>query len=142
MRQKTAFGFYTRLIRMNGFVIILIVAMPLISIPAEAADEAPIVQANTIRGCLTIPTSISLNDDCSSCRRLNITSSCPIDYFRIEISDRWGNKVYTTYDIQRQWDGSQGNSYLPVGCYTYMILYRQSPDSALLIYKGTVLFLH
>ncbi|MCW3128424.1 MAG: hypothetical protein JWO03_4082 [Bacteroidetes bacterium] len=121
---------------------ILLLTIPLASACTKAADEAAVAQGSTIHGCLVIPTALSLNDDCSACERFNITCSCPLDYFSMEIFDRWGVKVFGTYDIQKQWDGSMGGAYLPVGCYVYMILYRQAPDSALLSYKGTVVFLH
>jgi gliding motility-associated-like protein len=121
---------------------IVMVAISLISTCTRAADDAAVIPGSTTHGCLTIPSSISLNDDCYHCQRFNISCSCALEFFSMEIYDRWGVKVFGTYDIHKQWDGSRGSAYLPVGCYAYTILYRQAADSALQWYKGTVLFFH
>jgi gliding motility-associated-like protein len=57
-----------------------------------------------------------------------------VENFEIHIYDRWGNEVYTSYDIKEGWDGSdQGNKGAEVrtnmnGVYGYIIKYNLKSD--------------
>ncbi len=48
--------------------------------------------------------------------------------FSIFIYDRWGDKVYESYDITEGWNGSKMNSsyYCPTGIYVYALKYRNA----------------
>jgi gliding motility-associated-like protein len=47
--------------------------------------------------------------------------SVPLLYFHLTIFDRWGEKVYDTYDESKGWDGAyRGQQELP-GVYTYLV---------------------
>lgn len=109
---------------------------------ARASDDAPVTHAAATQGCPAIPSSISLSEDCRACEYFHVSSLCPVEYYHITIYDRTGARVYSTYDMTQDWDGSLDHTYLPVGCYTYEILYRISPADPLQIHQGTLVFLH
>lgn len=45
--------------------------------------------------------------------------------FRLDIFDQWGNIIYTSTDIERQWDGTSfEGSDLPIGTYVWKITYK------------------
>ena len=114
----------------------------ILTFTAIRGDDAPVTHASAIQGCPDIPSSISLSEDCRACEYFHVSSLCPVEYYHITIYDRTGARVYSTYDMTRDWDGSLDRSYLPVGCYSYEILYRISVYDPLQIHKGTVVFLH
>jgi gliding motility-associated-like protein len=45
--------------------------------------------------------------------------------FRLDIFDQWGSIIYTSTDIERQWDGTSfEGSDLPIGTYVWKITYK------------------
>lgn len=120
----------------------LILLSMLSYISLMAWDDASVRYDSSGKGCLHIPSSISLSDDCRPCELFRVTSGCSVEYYQIDIYDRYQARVYGNSDIHQFWDGSVNKSYVPVGCYSYQIEYRMSIDSPLEIHKGTVLFLH
>ena len=77
-------------------------------------------------GCnLWVPNSFTpdgdgLNDG------FQIVSSCEWDAFSFQIFNRWGERVWSTDDQDRPWDGGaddlgEGKHYLPDGVYTYFL---------------------
>ncbi len=108
----------------------------------QARDDASIAHCHEAKSCPDIPSSISLSDDCKGCEYFHISTNCPAEYYHLDVYDRSGARVYSTYDINKDWDGSFDHSYLPVGCYTYEVLYRISLAEPLQIHRGTVVFLH
>lgn len=109
---------------------------------AEARDDAPLSHMAETEGCPSIPSSISLDESCNACQYLKVTSICPVEYYHIDIYDRAGASVYSSDRMDQAWDGSAGRAYLPVGCYSYHILYRTDASGVLHLLDGTVVFLH
>lgn len=93
---------------------------------------------------LVIPNCFTPNGDGKNDTYKLIGENNTIQNFEIRIYDRWGNNVYTAYDVKFQWDGSteSGQKVAP-GVYTYMVKYattnsnfeRIVKDGSLLITK-------
>jgi gliding motility-associated-like protein len=54
------------------------------------------------------------------------------------VFDRWGNKVFTTADRSRGWDGKYKGQVIP-GVYVYIISGKDSKKEVLI--KGTVVLI-
>ena len=48
--------------------------------------------------------------------------------YTLIISDRWGNEVFSTNDINESWDGTVGGKDAQMGMYTYYLKYRSLED--------------
>ncbi len=53
-----------------------------------------------------------------------IISDCEIEYFNLTIFNRWGEKIYQSYQPKDAWDGTYKNSACPDGVYVFMISYK------------------
>ena len=62
-----------------------------------------------------------------------------IDLKELAIFDRWGNKVFTTSDISKGWNGKSNGVLLNTNVYVYTIRGRYEGNNVLL--KGTVLLI-
>jgi gliding motility-associated-like protein len=49
----------------------------------------------------------------------------PIEPFTLIVTDRWGKVVYQSDDYQNNWDGTYQNEPLPMGVYSYRIIYAK-----------------
>lgn len=63
-----------------------------------------------------------------------------MDLFDFSVYNRWGNKVFSTNNINSGWTGRDGSGkLLDSGSYIFMI--RGSDDKGAVIQKGTVLLI-
>jgi gliding motility-associated-like protein len=74
----------------------------------------------TVRQDLIIPTAISPNGDGVN-ETWEITNIQNFPQARLEIFNRWGNKIYDITGYRNNWDGTWQGSPLPVGTYFYVI---------------------
>lgn len=51
--------------------------------------------------------------------------------YSMSIYDRWGNKIFETYDITNPWDGRYKNKLLPTGVYPYKVKIIDLEDKAI-----------
>jgi gliding motility-associated-like protein len=70
---------------------------------------------------MLIPTGFSpngdgINDEFKIVKHLNIRS---MSYFKV--FNRWGEKIYTTTDINKGWDGSYEGQPSPSGVYVWYV---------------------
>ena len=93
----------------------------------EATDERGCVGRDSInvfvygKNVMLIPTGFSpngdgINDEFKIVKHLNIRS---ISYFKV--FNRWGEKIYTTTDINKGWDGSYEGQPSPAGVYVWYV---------------------
>jgi gliding motility-associated-like protein len=88
---------------------------------------------------LYIPNSFSPNDDGNN--ETWKIESLGIRELRLEVYDRWGNKLYTTTDKDFEWDGKVGGERVPMGAYTWrIVLYTDNDDYVKR--EGTLLLLN
>ena len=53
-----------------------------------------------------------------------VIPTCPVANFQLKIYDRWGKKVFETYDYKEKWNGGSNNYYVPNGIYNYTLIYQ------------------
>ena len=77
-------------------------------------------------GCncfLFTPNAFTPNNDGNN-DRFNVSASCTIVDIHLMVFNRWGEKVYDTYDELYGWDGTYSGQAAPAGVYVYLINYR------------------
>lgn len=72
---------------------------------------------------LFIPTALTANVDGVN-DLFDIIPNCPLVDFELRIYDRWGNKVFETYDYKQKWNAGSNFYYVSNGIYNYTIKYR------------------
>ncbi len=60
------------------------------------------------------------------------------DGFEMFIFDRWGEEIYATDDILKQWDGTKNNVNVPVGIYAYYIVIKEEYSDKKYEYVGKI----
>ena len=88
---------------------------------------------------LYIPTSFTPNDDGNN--ETWKIESLGIREMRLEIYDRWGNKLFTTTDKDFEWDGKVGGERVAMGAYTWRIVLFTDNDEYVKR-EGTLLLLN
>ena len=71
---------------------------------------------------MAIPTGFSPNNDGTN-DKFGIFNHCPLNYFLMEIYNRWGDNVFTSIDPESKWDGTYKGSPAPMDVYSYKIYY-------------------
>lgn len=107
-----------------------------------------VLSAESDRGCrasasavirvgraLAMPNAFTPNNDGFN-DVFRIPPAVILDLKAFAIFDRWGNKVFTTNDISRGWDGTFKGQQLNAGVYVYMI--TGNTEQGKVIVKGTV----
>lgn len=124
---------------------------PLITMPNGDQDEVKLTVTNQF-GCideatmivrpefyLYAPSTFTPNKD-----GLNETwkvESLGIREIKLEIYDRWGNKVFETKDKDFEWDGTYGGERVPMGAYAWrMVLITDNEE--LVKREGTLLLMN
>jgi gliding motility-associated-like protein len=85
-----------------------------------------------------IPNAFSPNGDGKN-DVFRITTSTGIKLYRFEIYNRWGNKVWSTIDPKRGWDGTQAGGESEMGTYYYIFSYMCITDGQDYLKKGDVI---
>lgn len=70
--------------------------------------------------CIFVPSAFSPNGDGKN-DLLRIIQTCQIYKIKIQIFNRWGQLVFTSLDINKQWDGTNRGKILEQGTYFYYI---------------------
>lgn len=84
---------------------------------------------------LYIPSAFTVNQD--GINEKFTAGGIFIDSFHMTLYDRWGNKVFETFDIDKGWDGTYEGQPSPSGVYVY-IAEATGPKSQQVILKGNV----
>lgn len=77
------------------------------------------------------PNGDGLNDT------FGLLSSCPPEGYRLQVFDRWGEKVFESGNVEQAWDGRCRNRPAPAAVYFYRAAV-QSPEGQGLQLKGSV----
>lgn len=91
----------------------------------EFTDSAELIYLNNSDGAIIIPNVFSPNGD--SYNDVFEVTGLDVQYFNMEVYNRWGRKMYETQDIRRGWRGSVDNATdmpVPDGTYFYIINFR------------------
>ena len=77
---------------------------------------------------LFIPTALTANVDGLN-DLFDIVPNCPVADFNLKIYDRWGTKVFESYDYKTKWNGAVENYHVQNGIYNYAITYRLGEEA-------------
>ncbi len=72
--------------------------------------------------CLFVPSAFTPNNDGRN-DRFNVRMTCPVKYYGIKIFSRFGQLVYSNYNINQGWDGFFNGVQEDIGTYFYEIEY-------------------
>lgn len=84
-----------------------------------------------------IPDAFSPNGD-SRNDEFKVLYSCPVYSFSIVITDRWGQTMYRSDDIDKGWDGTSQGVPQPQGTYLWFICVKESPQQNAICRNGTL----
>lgn len=107
---------------------------------ADGSDTAWVrvtISCNDNEMCCDIPNAFSPNND--GVNDVFIARcGCPVEEFYLLIYDRWGNKIFESFDINIGWNGIYKNKRAQVEAYGYYMEYRPTCSSNKVIKKGNV----
>jgi gliding motility-associated-like protein len=83
------------------------------------SDTASLTLTVTSQNHFYIPNAFSPNGDGIN-DTLYVSASAGVLYYQMMIWDRWGELVYSSYDIGTGWDGRYKGTMVPTGGYVYM----------------------
>jgi hypothetical protein len=84
-----------------------------------------------------IPNAFTPNGDGNN-DEFRVLTTAGIELQQLEIYDRWGNRVWSTTDFRRGWDGYRDGQVADVDTYFYIFRYRCTRDGRNYIKKGDV----
>ena len=87
-----------------------------------SATASVVVALKRCNCILAIPSGFSPNNDGKN-DKFGVFNYCAMDFFVMEIYNRWGQNVFTAVDPESKWDGTYMGSPAPMGVYTYKIYY-------------------
>jgi gliding motility-associated-like protein len=70
-----------------------------------------------------VPSSFTPNDDGIN-DRIGIVDQCNIQFLSIDIFNRWGQNIYSGYNLNDKWDGTANGKTCEMGTYFYLIKAR------------------
>ena len=84
-----------------------------------------------------IPNAFSPNGDNNN-DEFKVFSTAGIELIQLEVYDRWGQKLWSTSDYRRGWDGTVDGKEASVATYFYVFRYSCTRDGNTYIRKGDV----
>jgi gliding motility-associated-like protein len=102
------------------------------------ATDTFTLRAEPCQHCIEFPTAFTPNGDHRN-DAFGGLLRCPVDRYRMNIYNRWGELVYTTGDKYGRWDGYYKGSSAPAGTYMYMASMVHSITGEEILAKGTVI---
>ncbi len=70
-----------------------------------------------------LPNSFSPNGDGIN-DALQLLTDCELQFFEMEVYDRWGSLVFATTDVRQAWDGRHDGQLLDTGVYLWTVRYQ------------------
>ena len=70
-----------------------------------------------------LPNSFSPNGDGIN-DVLQLLTDCELQFFEMEVYDRWGSLVFETTDVRQAWDGTANGELLETGVYLWTVRYQ------------------
>jgi gliding motility-associated-like protein len=87
-----------------------------------------------------IPNSFTPNGDGVNDLLKVYANEIDLEDFKFSVSNRWGNELFYTTDINKGWNGSDqnGDHFVPPGQYTYFVRYVNTVTGEIIEKAGTV----
>ncbi|MBA3830057.1 MAG: gliding motility-associated C-terminal domain-containing protein [Taibaiella sp.] len=93
------------------------------------ADASLDIASYPCDSCIWAPSGFTPNGDGRN-DKFHIISRCPLKSFYTEVVNRYGQSVFKSYWIDRQWDGTKNGVPAEVGTYYYYIRYTLNKEDA------------
>lgn len=93
---------------------------------------------------LFVPNAFTPNQDGHN-DSFGAIDNCEVPYYRLEIYDRWGKRLFVSTDINKQWDGTYKQELVKSDVYFYKIEYTPNHGQSIqenAFKQGTVLVLY
>ncbi len=74
-----------------------------------------------------LPNSFSPNGDGNN-DELQLLTDCELQFFEMEVYDRWGNLLFSSSDIRKTWNGKYKGEFLETGVYLWVVRYQFLED--------------
>lgn len=104
----------------------------------EASDSMRIVaDGNALPNEMYMPSAFSPNNDQLNDFYPDNHYTSPGSDYELNIYNRWGQEIFRSYEIDKQWDGTFNGSECPQDIYLFKIKYR-SCDDHLRHFRGTI----
>lgn len=102
------------------------------------SSDTAFVEISSCDECLVMPNAFTPNNDGRN-DIFNPVIKCPVSNYAMNIYNRWGERVFTTNDVTKGWNGIYNNRDAPLGAYVYIIQYRSENTRALKHLQGNFL---
>jgi gliding motility-associated-like protein len=63
---------------------------------------------------------------------------CPVDHYRLDIYNRWGELMFSSDDQIKGWDGKYKGENVDMGAYVYLLEYRSANTNSRKYHKGNI----
>ena len=94
------------------------------------------------RECTVIVENMTIEEDCYgeqlSASTLEVVANCQMDYYHLNVDNRWGRQVFSSTALKDRFDGTLQGLSLPDGLYHYEIEYSFVGQIDTLVKKGEV----
>lgn len=87
-----------------------------------------------------LPNSFSPNGDGIN-DELQLLTDCELQFFQMEVYDRWGNLMFSSNDVRQAWDGRYKGDLLDTGVYLWVVRYQFLEQTAPVLKMETITFL-
>jgi len=87
-----------------------------------------------------LPNSFSPNGDGIN-DNLQLLTDCELQFFQMEVYDRWGNLLFSTNDVWQAWDGRYEGDLLDTGVYLWVVEYQFMEQVAPILKTETITLL-
>lgn len=100
------------------------------SLGCEYIDEVEVTNRECVNFTIYLPNAFSPNRDGQNDEYFaSVPEGILLQQFELYIFDRWGNKVFESFDINQRWNGSGlGYDSLQPGVYNYILKVRYNDD--------------
>lgn len=123
--EKLRFGYYTvEVLDRNGCEIKDTVYIE----PGPCCDE------------VFIPNAFSPNGDGKN-DEWRVITAVGLELIQLEIRDRWGNRVWSTTDVTKGWDGTYKGKMMDLETYFYLLRYKCLHDGSNYMKKGDLILM-
>lgn len=95
------------------------------------------VKVRRCSGCLVFPTAFSPNGDGRN-DLFRPVSECPVQHYHLAVYNRWGQRVFSSFQPGQGWDGTFQGRKAEIGTYYYSCFVEMSGDSGSEKLKGEI----
>lgn len=99
-----------------------------------SVTDATTVKTRDCHCVAFVPNAFSPNYDGNN-DNFKVQFNCNVVFFHLQLYNRWGEKVYESFDYQEGWDGNYKGKPQPQGVYVYVLTYSGDEGAETTTYK-------